>query len=296
MQPAVAMKAHAVAALMPEMSERDFATLKEDISKHGVRVPILVYHSQILDGRHRYRACQELGIPCPTLKWNGRDPWLEAQSRNLVRRHLTKDQVYAIRKLAAERYPELAAPIQAVKDAAKKRQIRRAHTKARSGAEPDLSGSHDPHRLVSADLIGAQMGISGATVKRVDRLAREGPELLPRVAAGEMSVMKALRQVSLERHGLLSPSMADAERYDVESTVLHLERTIKRNWTKCPIRFRMVFLRALRDIFRELVAESSSRSEADTGDVRPRHTGASLRAVQRPDYVGSGAQQFRGPS
>ena len=47
-------------------------------------------------------------MPCPVVEWNGRDPWFEVQSRNLLRRHLAKEQICAIRKIAAEQYPELA--------------------------------------------------------------------------------------------------------------------------------------------------------------------------------------------
>src|SRR5215510_5323708 len=117
-----ALVPHPVALLFPELSPADYEALREDIRRNGVKVPILVHGGQILDGRHRYRACRELGIRCLVVEWNGHDPWLEVQSRNLVRRHLAKDQVYAICKLAAERFPDVAAPLQAVKADAKGRQ------------------------------------------------------------------------------------------------------------------------------------------------------------------------------
>ena len=46
----------------------------------------------------------------------------------------------------------------------------------------------------SADVVGAQVGVSGATVKRVDRLARMAPDLLLKVAAGQLSAKKALNE------------------------------------------------------------------------------------------------------
>ena len=184
---------HPVATLFPTMNDADFAALVEDIRRNGVKVPILVRRGQIIDGRHRYRACQTLGRPCPVMQWNGRDPWLEAQSRNLVRRQLAKDQVCAIRKLAAERFPELAAPLEAAKRESKNRQRRKRADPAHPAAE--LLRSRDRHKE-SADLIGSQFGVSGSTVKRVDRVAREAPELLAKVAAGELSALKVLREVA----------------------------------------------------------------------------------------------------
>src|SRR5688500_5493669 len=85
------LSVHPVASLFPDLTQADFTALVDDIRHHGVRLPILVHEGRILDGRHRYRACQQLGVPCPVVEWNGRDPWFEVQSRNLLRRHLAKE-------------------------------------------------------------------------------------------------------------------------------------------------------------------------------------------------------------
>jgi hypothetical protein len=49
---------HPISAAFPAMLEDDFITLMNDIKIHGQRLPILVYDDQVLDGWHRYRACQ----------------------------------------------------------------------------------------------------------------------------------------------------------------------------------------------------------------------------------------------
>lgn len=242
--------------LFPDMPAPDFAALVEDIRQHGVKVPILVHRGQILDGRQRYRACQELHRRCPTVRWNGRDPWFEVQSRNLVRRHLAKDQIYALCKLAAERFPELTAPIQAAKVEAKQRQARKTRaTRRLGGGEKTLLRSQDRNKE-SADVIGAQLGVSGATVKRVDRLAREAPELLPKVAAGELSVKRALLQVALQRHP--TTATAKARQFQVEPDVRRLQHTIKAEWTTWPIEHRATFLYELQRVLRELIAEHTA--------------------------------------
>jgi len=233
--------------LFPELSAGDYAALKEDIRLHGVKVPILVHGGQILDGRHRYRACRELGVRCLVVEWNGYDPWLEVQSRNLVRRHLAKDQVYAIRKLAAEQFPELARVIEVERENAK---ARKAQAKGQPRGQKALLRSQDRHRE-SADSIGAQIGVSGTTVKRVDRLAREAPELLPRVAAGELSVKHALREVARKSekdardHRYTPAAHAASEAEAVDRALHRIELLIRGEWGKCPAGHRAKFLRAL---------------------------------------------------
>lgn len=246
---------HPVADLFPEMPAAEFLALVEDIRRQGVRIPILVYRGQILDGRHRYRACQQLGVPCPVVQWNGRDPWLEVQSRNLVRRHLAKDQVYAIRKLAGERFPELAKVVEAAKAEAR---LRKAQAKGLPRGTKALKRSQDRHRE-SADVIGAHAGVSGATVKRVDRLARESPELLVKVAAGEMSVKRALREAAIRRRAPEQPTSeaqrGEARIFQVKSAVRRLQQVVRTHWAEWPPEHHAQFLYGLQQALRELIHE-----------------------------------------
>ena len=255
---------HPVAALFPDLNAADFAALKEDIRKFGVKVPILLHGGQILDGRQRYRACQDLGIKCRCVEWNGHDPWMEVQSRNLLRRQLSKEQVYAIRKLAAQQFPEIAAPFEMERAEAR---ARKAQAKGRPrGEKAALIGSHDRHRE-SADAIGAQMGVSGSTVKRVDRLAREAPHLLERVAAGEVSVKRALREIPGPETGTQdrrsSGGAAPAHRIAVDRVAGRLEQTIRHECSKCPREQRVELLRSLQKQLQVILREELKASPHD---------------------------------
>ena len=53
---------HPAAELFPVMDEAAFAALVADIATHGQREPILIHNGQVIDGRHRLRACEQLGI------------------------------------------------------------------------------------------------------------------------------------------------------------------------------------------------------------------------------------------
>ena len=51
--------------LVPEIPAQEFEAFKSDIKERGQLVPITVNNQGIiLDGHHRFRACQELGIEC----------------------------------------------------------------------------------------------------------------------------------------------------------------------------------------------------------------------------------------
>jgi hypothetical protein len=84
---------HPSAALLPELSDTEYAALHEDIKRHGVLNPVYIDpEHRILDGRHRLRAAHELGVACPTVVYYGPDPLGFVLSQNLHRRHLTTSQ------------------------------------------------------------------------------------------------------------------------------------------------------------------------------------------------------------
>lgn len=83
--------------LMPDLSPEDYAALKADIAERGVQVAIEYDEDgNVLDGHHRLRACNELGLT----QWPRvvRVGWSEVQKReqarklNMARRQLTREQ------------------------------------------------------------------------------------------------------------------------------------------------------------------------------------------------------------
>lgn len=91
---------HPVANLLPEMSAAEFSELKASIKANGGnRVPIIVHiNGLILDGRHRKRACDELGLKPLLRVVSGTDnECLKlVLDLNLTRRHLDEAQRAAI--------------------------------------------------------------------------------------------------------------------------------------------------------------------------------------------------------
>ena len=92
------LTAHPAAAKMPKMTDDEFAGLVADIGKQGLQVPIILHRDgSILDGVHRYNACQEAGVEPLFMTWDGEgDPTWFVNSMNAHRRHFTKGQRHMI--------------------------------------------------------------------------------------------------------------------------------------------------------------------------------------------------------
>ena len=85
---------HEAVGIFPVMCDVDYLKLKADIRKFGLRVPIVVYKNKIIDGRHRLRACGELGVAPQFVAVTDLKESVESYvtSMNLHRRHLTDSQ------------------------------------------------------------------------------------------------------------------------------------------------------------------------------------------------------------
>lgn len=84
--------------VMPDLSDDEYRELKDDIQKRGVMVPIeFDEHGNVLDGHHRLKICEELGIKeYPKVIRAGMteaEKRLHARKLNMARRQLTREQM-----------------------------------------------------------------------------------------------------------------------------------------------------------------------------------------------------------
>lgn len=83
---------HPLCSAFPQMKPHEFNRLKDSIKDDGQELPIVMLDGQVLDGRHRMKACLELGIEPDTVEYAGDDPLGFVMRLNLQRRHLSTSQ------------------------------------------------------------------------------------------------------------------------------------------------------------------------------------------------------------
>ncbi len=161
---------HPLSALWGDLPDDEFAALVEDIRQRGLIEPILTYQDQILDGWHRYRACQAAGQPLRApmiLEYNQArrgDPASYVIARNAVRRHLT----------ASQRAAAVVAAFQ---------------WQSHGGDRRCEAGASGTSTACSAAELAAKAGVGESTIRHAKTAERAG--LGDRVRSGELSAKAA---------------------------------------------------------------------------------------------------------
>lgn len=177
---------HPVANIFPMMSDDEFAALVEDIRANGQRQPIYLHENRIIDGRNRYRACQQLGIAPNVVEWDGEGSLVSfVVSLNLQRRHLSSSQKATVGLDILPMLEEEAAR-------------RRKETEGRPSNSEKLVQIFEQvsepqcERIPASVEQAAQMvGTNRQYVSDAKKLRDEAPELLERVRSGELTIPQA---------------------------------------------------------------------------------------------------------
>jgi len=180
------MDFHPLSDLFPLMGDREFDELVVDIEAHGQREAVWILDGQILDGRNRWRACEQLGISARSTEYSGDDPVAFVLSLNLHRRHLNESQ----RAMVAGKIANL----------------------------PHGANQHSPigDSTTQADAAGL-LNVGKRSVERArEVLDRGSPELVAAVQRGQVSV-SAASDVSELPHYRQSEIVAKGEKEILEA-------------------------------------------------------------------------------
>ncbi|HEY1242215.1 MAG TPA: ParB N-terminal domain-containing protein [Bryobacteraceae bacterium] len=190
---------HPYCLWFPALDATDYESLGDSIQSQGLLDPIVLLDGQVFDGRHRLKACLERDVeprfsnfeqlPCQV------DPVEWVLAKNQYRRHLTSDQFLAIGiKVRAEqaRLEGLKRKQEAGKQGAQGGRGRKKtlNPKSGSGFKRDLT---EMHANSSAGQIAAKTGTSRYKVEQALKVLERAPELLDRIAAGDLSFAQAER-------------------------------------------------------------------------------------------------------
>ena len=83
---------HPLSAAFPAMQADEFQSLVDSIESIGVQNPITLLDGMVIDGWHRYKAATSLGMDCPTVELDDKDPRDFVLAQNKARRNLTASQ------------------------------------------------------------------------------------------------------------------------------------------------------------------------------------------------------------
>lgn len=175
---------HPAADIFPEMTDGEYAEFRADVEANGLLHPIVTTgDGQILDGRHRWRACMELTIDPRYQVYRG-NPWTYVVSANLHRRQLTDNQRAMVAARLATRTP------------GQRGQAAKAVASGTAFAE-----DQQPTRVEAAKLLH----VSDGSVGRARQVLVKGiPELAELVEQTGMPITTAGRVAStLDREGQL---------------------------------------------------------------------------------------------
>lgn len=226
---------HPCASLVPRMTDEEFATLKADIAEHGQREPIVIHEGQIVDGRHRYRACQELGLDPQFRDWDGEGA-LEAfvVSLNVHRRHLSPSQRGAI---AAEMLPaiEKEAVARMMRGQSFDPEEMEVHPAEKipqgdsKGAESVNPGGTFPQGRApqARDIAAMAVGVNPHYVSDAKRVKDAAPELFEAVREGRVSIpeAKAVVQLPEETRATVIRKLHDEPETNVKTLVRKTQRS-----------------------------------------------------------------------
>lgn len=167
------MKQHPLSAAFPPMTDAEFAELRADIAVNGLHQAITTYQDAVLDGWHRYCACDQSGTEPKFVEFTGSDAAARrfVVSANLMRRHLDTSE----RSMIAGKFANMP------------------HGGDRKSGKDQGANSPLDQSVAEA---AALLNVSERSVKDARAvLAADDRELIAQVESGQVSVSRAASTV-----------------------------------------------------------------------------------------------------
>lgn len=200
------MTRHPLSAAFPDMPAQELEALAQDVATHGLVQPIITLGGQVLDGWHRYLACDMAGVEPRTVELDRSvDPAAYVLSANLSRRHLTASQ-------------RAAAVVACAQWADRGRPRKQAPGAYLPSTEEQLAEIADVSRSTIRDAKAAARAGRGEEV-------RDGA-VSARAAAGRAPSKKAEEEVSDER------ARDIAEHYESLLAIVEADNQLEAAWAE----------------------------------------------------------------
>lgn len=223
-----------ISSLVPEMTEIEYGDFLQSIREEGIRTPIHIQEDMtILDGRHRVRACREMGITHIQAIFHnlsGGDAVKFATTTAVNRRNLTTAQRVDI----ALRCTEL---LEEIKRKAKKN--RNGSFKGNQYTEKEAFVSRDTNStepIHTSEQIADISKTSRATVNRLLKIKREDEQKYDEVIKGDKGIKTAYNElptvkarVEAKKTNELSPTKSIVEETEEDTEIFIATENLRFN-------------------------------------------------------------------
>ena len=222
----VTLPFHPLCEMVPAMSQEEYQALCDDIRAHGLLEPIWTWQGQIIDGRHRARACRQLGITPVYREWDGQGSLLLFVLReNVWRRHLNSSQKAMI-ALSAEAHFALEAARYQKAQGPRGTEGGRGHRKEPTLPTKMLDIEEKPVQRESAHRAGALLHVSGTYVREAKKIVTQAPELQSAVLAGHLDLRhaKTLARLPAEQRTSILHQIERGAHPNINAAILDLKK------------------------------------------------------------------------
>jgi len=186
------MEFHELANIFPMMNNEEYQKLKADIQTNGfdASLPIILHENKILDGRNRYKACEELGIKPAYTTFNNGDPLSYVVRTNLHRRHLQPGQLAFVALDIEKHFAEKA----------KENKIKAGEQYGREKTDKPFQFFEKPNEEIkpihATKEAAKEIGVNRQYISDAKKILNVAPELAKQIIAGEMTIPEAKRVIN----------------------------------------------------------------------------------------------------
>ena len=181
--------------LIPPLSEDEYRQLEQNILSDGIRDPLVLWDSVLVDGHNRYEIAQKHGLPFETVQMDFEDEdeaMLWIIDNQFGRRNLP--EVDAI--ILSQKKNEITAKMAKEKQSEAGARNMAAYNSGTSYVQMDKTRES----INTRDAVAKGAGVSAGTVARFEQIQKKRPELIEDIRKGEMTIGKAYNTLYPHRY------------------------------------------------------------------------------------------------
>jgi len=182
---------HPAACIFPMMPDEDLQALADDIVKHGLREPVVMFDGKVLDGRNRSAACAIAQVTPKTTEFIGTpsDALAFVWSKNRTRRHLDSSQSAMAEKKREILDKEYSAALKST--AASLPKGGRPPKEKPPVIVPEVSSHNRESETIRAKAAGTNRNY----LKAAGDILEKRPDLVTQIEQGKLTIPQAAAEI-----------------------------------------------------------------------------------------------------